>query len=139
MFLKLGEAAKLFLGPFVDATDGFTPETGLDITTVDSALIFKHNALSSSSIAARTFTHVAGGFYSLNLVPDDVDTEGRLVIFLRDDSVCRPKSFDFTVLSELAYDAIVGGSFLGESFVGQRHSLKAIKDKLEVISGRMIR
>lgn len=111
LYLKQSTAATIHVGPAVDATDGFTPETGLAAGTVDEIGVYKHAGTSLTSISGTTtLTHRAGGMYTATLSTSDTDTVGHLVFYMRDDSVCRPIRLEFTVLPANVYDSLVGGT-----------------------------
>lgn len=110
-FLKYNTAATVLMGPFVDKTDGVTPETGLAAGTVDEIGIYKHDATALTSIAGTTtFTHRAGGMYTMTLSATDTNTVGRMTAYVRDDSVCLPCWKDFMVLPAIVFDALVLGT-----------------------------
>ena len=98
------------IGPFVDVTDGFTPETGITLGAADEAEAIKHGATAVTDISAATWAAVTScrGYYSLTLTTSHTDTEGQLVIVVQDDSVCLPVRNEFQVLSEAAYDSLYG-------------------------------
>lgn len=104
--LKQSTEIKVRVGPFVDATDGFTPETGVDLSTADEAELLKANGAATVSLAAATWAAVTGadGWYDLTLTAAMTDTIGELVVAVNDDSVCRPVSMRFQVLTAQAYN-----------------------------------
>lgn len=109
--LKQSTAATVLIGPFVDNTDGYTPETGLAAGTVDEIGVYKHDATALTSISGTTtFTHRAGGMYTATLSSTDTGTLGRLTLYVRDNSVCLPVWKDFMVVPANAFDSIVLGS-----------------------------
>lgn len=110
MWLRQSTAAKVIVGPFVDETDGYTAETGLTLGGMDDAELVKHGSGSVTDISSRTFTHVQGGNYALDLSTADTDTLGRLRIFFRDASVARPLAMDFMVVPAQVYDSMIAGS-----------------------------
>lgn len=112
--LRQGTAATINMGPFVDATDGFTPETGLTAGGVDDFIISKNGGSSIDVSATATFTAKtdANGLYTVALTTSHTDTVGRLDIYVRDDSVCRPVMFSFFVLPANVYDAYIGSDLL---------------------------
>ena len=90
-WLKQSTAATITVGPFVDKTDGVTPETGLAVGTVDEIGVYKSDATALTDLSGTTtFTHRAGGMYTMTLSTTDTATLGRLKAFIRDDSVCLP-------------------------------------------------
>lgn len=109
-FLKQSTQVKQLIGPFVDATDGFTPETGLTLGAADQAEAWKHDASATVDISANTFTHIADGMYNLTLTTSDTNTVGTLRIIVVDTSVCRPQTVNYMILPANIYDSLVGGS-----------------------------
>lgn len=98
----------LIIGPFVDATDGKTPETGVDVATADIATIYKHNVSASIALATSTFTHVAQGMYLLYASTSLFDTLGQATIVIEDSSVCLPVWKDLMVVGKPYYDMKYG-------------------------------
>ena len=110
-YLKQSTAVTIHVGPAVDATDGFTPETGLAAGTVDAIGLFKEAATAITDISSTvTFTHRNGGTYTATLSTTDTNTLGKLVFSLVDTSVCRPIRHEYTVLPANIYDSLVSGS-----------------------------
>lgn len=111
LYLKQSTAATVHIGPAVDGTDGFTPETTLAAGTVDEIGVYKHAGTALVSISGTTtLTHRAGGMYTATLSTSDTDTVGHLIFYIRDDSVCRPIRVEYTVLPANIYDSLVGGT-----------------------------
>lgn len=111
LLLKQSTAATIAVGPFVDATDGFTPETGLAAGTVDAIGVFKAGATAITSISGTTtFTHRTQGMYTATLSTGDTDTLGPLVFLCVDTSVCRPVRHEYVVVPANVYDSLVSGS-----------------------------
>jgi len=107
-YLKADTATTAIIGPFVDATDGFTPETGVTLGAADAAEILKHSSSTVVDISAATFTAVtdAAGLYALSLTASHTDTEGRLTVYIIDTSVCRPVRMDFLVVNANVFDSL---------------------------------
>lgn len=108
-FLKQSTSVKQLIGPFVDATDGFTPETGITLGAADQAEAWKHDASSTTDISGNTWSHIADGMYNLTLTTSDTNTVGTLGVIVVDTSVCRPVRVNFMVLTANIYDSLVGG------------------------------
>ena len=108
MFIKQSTSATLTVGPALDS-DG-APVTGLAAGTVDEIGVYKHEATSLTDISGdTTFTHRAGGIYTMTLDTGDTDTVGRLTVYIRDDSECIPIFHrDYFVLPANVYDALMG-------------------------------
>ena len=106
LFLKKDTAVTVIVGPLVDATDGFTPETAIALAAGEADL-YKHNSGARLDINGRTFTHVAKGVYTLALLASDVDTLGNLSIHIT-DTAHRPFRLDAVVMSAHAFDSLCG-------------------------------
>lgn len=110
--LRQNTAIDLAVGPFVDATDGFTAETALTLATMEQAHVFKHGGAALVSISGNTWAHLAQGIYKLSLNAGDVDVLGRFEIFLNKAGTSRPVRHDLTVLAASVYDALISAGTL---------------------------
>lgn len=98
------------LGPFLDSTDGVTPETALTIANTDIKLW----AMGATSLANKNSggaTHMAGGIYYCTLDATDTATLGALVAFVSVAGAL-PIRVEFEVVTANVYDALVGGTDL---------------------------
>ena len=100
------------IGPFVDVTDGFTPEVGVTLSGADEAEIMKGGATTVTDISGATWAAITGadGWYNLTLTTSHTDTVGPLVVIVNDDSVCLPVFARFQVIEEATYDSIYAAS-----------------------------
>ena len=106
--LKQSTSVDVPIGPFLDATDGITPETALTITQPDVRL--KKNAAAwAQKAAAQTLSHEENGFYEVTLDATDTDTLGLLRLAVFESGAC-PVWEDFVVLSANNYDSAVAAS-----------------------------
>lgn len=107
-FIRQNATHKVVLGPFVDKTDGFTPETGITLSGADEAEAIRHDSATVVDISAYTWAAITtmDGYYNLTLQTGITDTVGHLVIAVHDDSVCLPVRAEFTVIEEAVYDAL---------------------------------
>lgn len=117
--LKQNTGQLVMVGPLVDATDGFTAETGVTLSTCSLAAIYKHNATVSTTISMRSFTHMAVGEYTLSLGNSDLDTLGVMTLVLVCPNVCRPFRQEFMVVPANVYDSLVSGSDYLDANVAQ--------------------
>lgn len=110
--LRQSTEVVVHIGPFVDVTDGFTPETGVTLSGADEAELLKAGATTTTSISAATWAAITGadGWYALTLTAPLTDTVGTLTIAVNDDSVFLPVLARFQVIEEAAYDAIYAAS-----------------------------
>jgi len=114
MFIRQNDTGLLRIGPFVDVSDGATPETGITLGTVDGAYASLGDD-SEVDISAYTFAAVTNmdGFYDLTLQTGITDTVGILDIWIWDTSVCLPVHNKFYVVEETVYDALYASSAAG--------------------------
>lgn len=107
-FLKQSTAVDIAMGPFVDSTDGFTPETGLTITQPDIRL--KKNAGNwAQKNASQTLSHEENGWYEVALDATDTNTLGILMVAIY-ESGALPVWREFMVVPANVYDSLVGGA-----------------------------
>lgn len=109
-FLKQSTAVTLKLGPFVDATDGFTVEAALTITSAELKLSKNGGALTAKN-EATSLSYDANGFYDCPLDTTDTNTLGILTVAPVDTAVAnRPFSTEYLVVPANVYDALVSGT-----------------------------
>lgn len=96
--LKVSTEIKVRIGPFVDVSDGFTPQTDITLGG-DTAEALKHNGAATVDISGATWAAVTGaaGWYDLTLTTALTDTLGQLTIVVQDNSDCLPVSCHFMV------------------------------------------
>jgi len=106
--LKADTQVIVRIGPFVDSTDGVTPETGVTLGAADQAELLKHNGAATVDISASTWAAITGcgGWYDLTLTTGNTDTEGLLTIVVQDSSVCLPVFAHFMVVNANVYDSL---------------------------------
>jgi len=109
--LRLSTSIRVVIGPAVDATDGFTPETTLTLSSADVTEIMKHNETVVTDISGATFAAITGmdGYYNLTLTAAFVNTLGQLTIAINDDSLIRPIKQTFMVMLADEWDALYSG------------------------------
>ena len=109
MFLRQSTSQVIRFGPFVDSTDGVTPETGLTIAQADMQLS-KDGAAFAQKSAAGNATHDTDGWYSTTLSTTDTATTGELKIQIN-VSGALPVWETYFVLTASAYDSLQTGTF----------------------------
>lgn len=110
-FLRQSTAVDIAIGPFVDATDGVTAETGLTIAQADVRL--KKNAGAWAQVNDNTSaTHEEAGWYEKELDATDTNTVGILLVSVQ-ESGALPVWHSFQVLEEAVYDALFAASAAG--------------------------
>lgn len=109
--LRQSTAVTVRIGPFMDATNGVTPETGITIAAADQAEILKAGGVATVTLdSANNLVAITGcdGWYDLDLGTDDTSLAGTLDIVIQDASVCLPVFARFIVMDAISYDAIYG-------------------------------
>jgi len=95
----------VLIGPFVDATDGKTAETGLtldvELSKLGQALANKNDATAPAHDAAGTID----GHYNCELDATDTNTEGTMVL-LAFDSEALIVRHEYMVMAEAAWDSM---------------------------------
>lgn len=110
-WLKLSTAVDVKVGPFVDSTDGFTPETALTITQPDIRL-GKNGGAFAQKNAAQTLTHEENGWYEVALDATDTGTLGILILAIYEVGAL-PVWREFMVVPANVYDGLISGTGVG--------------------------
>jgi hypothetical protein len=112
MILRQSTGIDVRVGPFVDSTDGVTPETSVALGTADQAELLKADGAATVDISSATWAAVTGsdGWYDLTLTTSHTDTVGELVVVIQDSDLCLPVFAKFQVVEEAIYDAIWAAS-----------------------------
>jgi hypothetical protein len=103
MYLKQSTSVVINFGPFVDATDGKTLETGL-VSALDNATTGIMLSKNGGTLAVRhatvtASTYDAHGCYKVTLDTTDTGTLGSLRVIYTDAATCLPVWRDFTVVA----------------------------------------
>lgn len=122
-YLKTNTATRITIGPFLDKTDGITPETALTVTSekltfvVDTAgvptLIL--DVAPTASGGANDMVHITGddsGYYDLELAAANVNYLGPAFLSINDVATHLPVFHEFMILPANIYDSIVLGTDL---------------------------
>jgi len=108
MYLKQSTASQsVLIGPFVDDTDGTTPETGLTIANTDIRLSANGGNLAAKNSGGGT--HDEAGWYAITLDATDTATVGRLQLHCKMTGALMVHN-DFHVLEEAVYDDLFAAS-----------------------------
>lgn len=124
-YLKTNTAVRIVVGPFLDCTDGVTPELALTVTACTAEIMHEHDDGSAPTRAAITLTasggsndmvHVhasdVGGYYDLELAQADVNFLGRAKFCITDSDVHLPVFEDWLVVPANVFDALMGTDLL---------------------------
>jgi len=109
-WIKQSTASTIKLGPFLDDTDGKTPETGLTISQADIRLSKNGGAFAQSNNTAGA-THNENGYYDVPLNATDANTLGTLRVAVS-KSGALPVWQDFMVVPANVWDSMFGSAVL---------------------------
>ena len=101
-------AVSIRVGPFLDSTDGVTPETGLTIVQADVRLS-KNGGAGAQKTDTSGGTHDEFGYYTTGINTTDNGTLGRFRVTVNIAGAL-PVWEDFMVVSQQYYDAKYGSS-----------------------------
>jgi len=107
-FLKADTEQVVVMGPFVDATDGVTAETGISLDS--SCEAYRYNSASAVDISGYTWAHIASGMYSLTIPAALVTVEGYLTIHIPIVATALHVWDQFQVVSANVYDSLFAAS-----------------------------
>jgi hypothetical protein len=110
IWLKQSTAATIKMGPFVDATDGVTAETGLAIAQA-AIRLSKNGGNIAQTHNATGATHDELGLYDIPLDTTDTDTLGALRVDMQ-ISGALPVWQDFMVVPANVWDSMFGADLL---------------------------
>lgn len=111
LFLKQSTASQtVLIGPFVDATDGATAETGLTIANTDVRLSKNGGNLAAKNSGGGT--HDEAGWYQITLDATDTNTVGKLQLHVKVAGALMVHH-EYHVLEEEVYDDLFAASAVG--------------------------
>lgn len=108
MKFRLGTTKTFRLGPFVDATDGVTPETGLAGTM--TVYLSKEGAAFAARNSATAPVHDRDGYYSVEVNATDTNTAGDLLVQVSASATHAPVFKHCEVLPANVHDSLVIGT-----------------------------
>ena len=111
--LKQSTGVTVRVGPFIDKTDGLTPETGITLGAADEAELLKGTAGAATvDISGNDWSAITSsdGWYDLGLTASNTDTVPFLTIVIQDDSECLPVFMEFVVINADYYDTKYSGT-----------------------------
>jgi hypothetical protein len=122
MYLKTNTAVKLCVGPFLDKTDGVTPEVSLTVANSKITLIAETDDNNLPTIildnvagndGTNTLAHITNddaGYYSLLITAANVNRLGRMKLAIVDAANHCPVFHEIEVLPANIYDSLVLGT-----------------------------
>ena len=136
IWLKQSTAYTWKAGPFVDSTDGVTPETALTISQADIRLSKAGGDFAQTNNAAGA-THDESGYYDVPLNTTDTGTLGSLRVAIT-ESGALPVWETFMVVPSTVWDGLFGASYIGTNVVqvaGTAQTAGDLKASLTTIQG----
>lgn len=107
--LRQSTSQVIRFGPFVDSTDGVTPETGLTIAQADMQLSKDGSAFAQKN-AVGNATHDVDGWYTTTLDATDTNTTAELILQVNVAGAL-PVWVSYDVVTQSFYDAKYTGTF----------------------------
>lgn len=122
-YLRTNTATRITVGPFLDKTDGVTPEVALTVTSCKLTFIVDDggvptlvlDAAPTASGGANDMVHITGddaGYYDLELAAANVNYLGRAKLAITDAATHCPVFQEFMILPAVIYDAMILGTDL---------------------------
>jgi hypothetical protein len=117
-FLRKNTDCRVTVGPFLDKTDGVTPETSLTVTNDHLTLMVDTgdvptlavDTVAAASGSAHDMVHVTNddaGFYDLELAAADINYVGRAMLAITDAANHCPVFHEFMILPAAVYDSLI--------------------------------
>lgn len=107
--LRQSTAVDVLIGPFVDATDGYTAETGVS----PAVKLSKNGQTLAAKTDVTTPVHDADGYYNCEFDATDTNTVGTMVLSVVGSAVSLPVRHEYQVVEEAVYDAMYAASAAG--------------------------
>lgn len=129
-YLRTNTATRITVGPFLDKTDGITPEVALTVTSEKLTFIVDTggvptlvlDAAPTASGGNNDMVHITGddsGYYDLELTAANVNYLGRAKLSLNDVTTHCPVFHEFMIIPAVIYDAMILGTDLFDVSVTQ--------------------
>lgn len=129
-YLRTNTAVRLTVGPFLDKTDGITPETSLSTSDCHVTLMVDDanvptlvvDADATASGGNNDMVHVTNddaGFYDLELTAANLNYLGRAILAITNVAVHCPVFHEFMILPAMVYDSFVLGTDVMQADVTQ--------------------
>ncbi len=119
--LRTNTAVRVSVGPFLDKTDGVTPETAITVTSCKLTMVVDDanvptlilDTAPTASGGSNDMVHITGddaGWYDLELAAANVNYLGRAVLSITDAATHCPVWHEFMIVPTMVYDSIVLGT-----------------------------
>ena len=108
--LRQNTATRVTVGPFIDKTDGITPEVALTVTSEKLTFVVDDGGVPTlvldtaptASAGANDMVHITGddaGFYDLELAAANVNYLGRAILSINDVATHCPVFHEFMIFN----------------------------------------
>lgn len=122
-YLRTNTATRITVGPFLDKTDGITPEVALTVTNCKLTFVVDDGGVPTlvldvaptASGGSNDMIHITNddaGFYDLELAAANVNYLGRARLAITDAANHCPVFCEFMILPAVVYDAMILGTDL---------------------------
>lgn len=122
-YLRTNTDTRITVGPFLDKTDGITPEVALTVTSEKLTFVVDTGGVPTlildtaptASGGANDMVHITNddsGFYDLELTAANTNYLGRAMLSLNDVATHLPVFHEFMILPAVIYDAMISGTDL---------------------------
>ena len=139
-YLRTNTATRITVGPFLDKTDGITPEVALTVTACQLTFITDTGGVPTLILdvaptvsgGSNDMTHVTNddaGFYDLELTAANVNYVGRAMLSITDVATHLPVFHEFMIVPATVYDSLVLGTDTLQDITNLFGKLLAIFDK----------
>lgn len=119
--LRTNTATRITVGPFLDKTDGVTPEVAITVTAEKLTFVVDTGGVPTlvldtaptASGGNNDMVHITNddaGYYDLELAAADVNYLGRAKLALTDATVHCPVFHEFMIVPAMVYDSLVLGT-----------------------------
>ncbi len=147
-FLRTNTETRITVGPFLDKTDGITPETALTVTNCQINMTVDNNGIPELVLSAISPTPSGGnndmvhitndtaGFYDLELTAQNTNYVGRAMLAITDSANHCPVFHELSIIPAKVYDSLILGSDILETdtiaLSGSGQSLIDLKDFVDI-------
>jgi len=106
IMLKQSTEVIIPVGPFMDASDAVTPETGVDLGDADQAELLGPAGAATVDLSSNTWEAITGsdGWYHLTLTAAQLATCGQYRLVVQDADVCLGVHVPILVVEGPVYD-----------------------------------
>lgn len=131
--LRQNTATTITVGPFLDFSDGVTPEVALTVTNSHMTFMVDNltsgagsptkviDAAPTASGGSNDLVHVSGddeGYYTLELTAGNTNYVGGALLCITDPDVHAPVFHEFNILPADVFDAKYGGQYATAADIG---------------------